>query len=191
MFGISLSEIALIAVVALVVVGPQKLPGMLRTLGQWMGKLRRLTTEVRAQTGIDDILREEGIDGGLTELRGILRGDLRAAGRLAYSESRADPYPESVEEDLFREYPPEGADAYGALPDDLVDDDDDDYDDAEDSEGSEEADNGSAEGTDEQPAAAPTAGAYAVPALESSAAADSQQETPAPSPVKRTEPDPS
>ena len=190
MFGISLSEIALIAVVALVVVGPQKLPGMLRTLGQWMGKLRRLTTEVRAQTGIDDILREEGIDGGLTELRGILRGDLRAAGRLAYSESSADPYPESVEEDLFREYPPEGADAYGALPDDLVDDDDDDYEEAEDRQGSDETDHGSAEGTDREPSAA-AAAAYAVPALESSAAAEPPQETPSPSPVKRTESDPS
>lgn len=121
-FGISLSEIALIAVVALVVVGPQKLPGMLRTLGQWMGKLRRLTTEVRAQTGIDDILRNEGIDGGLTELRGILRGDLRAAGRMV-SEPQNDPYRDSIEADPFREYPLEGADAQGALPDDLVDDD--------------------------------------------------------------------
>lgn len=123
MFGISLSEIALIAVVALVVVGPQKLPGMLRTLGQWMGKLRRLTTEVRAQTGIDDILRNEGIDGGLTELRGILRGDLRGAGRLATTPQN-DPYQDSIEVDAFREYPLEGADAQGAIPDDLVDDED-------------------------------------------------------------------
>ena len=53
MFGISLSEITLIAVVALIVVGPQKLPGMLRTLGQWVGRIRRLTTEVRAQTAIE------------------------------------------------------------------------------------------------------------------------------------------
>jgi len=44
-FGISFTEIAVIATVALIVVGPQKLPDMLRTLGQWVRKLRRLTTE--------------------------------------------------------------------------------------------------------------------------------------------------
>jgi sec-independent protein translocase protein TatB len=120
-FGISLTEIAVIVVIALVVVGPDKLPKMLRTIGQWMTKLRRLTTEVRAQTGIDDILRNEGIEGGLSELRGMLRGDLSAVGR-GYSPAD-DPYA-SVETDPTREYPPEGPDAYGALPDDLVDEED-------------------------------------------------------------------
>lgn len=128
MFGISLSEITLIAVVALIVVGPQKLPGMLRTLGQWVGRIRRLTTEVRAQTGIDDILRQEGIDGGISELRGMLRGDLRSAIGSRRSEAATsydDPYPDAAELDRYREYPLEGADAHGALPDDLVDSDDD------------------------------------------------------------------
>jgi sec-independent protein translocase protein TatB len=118
-FGISLTEVALIAMVALVVVGPQKLPGMLRTLGQWVRKLRRLTTEVRQQTGIDDILREEGIHGGLTELRGLLRGGGGYA--PAYRPPpMINPYSDDVEIDRTREYPPEGVDAYGALPDDLV-----------------------------------------------------------------------
>jgi sec-independent protein translocase protein TatB len=122
-FGISLTELALIAVVTLIVVGPQKLPKMLRTLGEWIAKLRRLTTEVRAQTGIDDILRQEGIDGGLSELRSILRGDLSGVGRSfpRRLEVPADPYPDAIELDRTREYPPEGADAAGALPDDLVD----------------------------------------------------------------------
>lgn len=123
MFGISLTELALIAVVTLIVVGPQKLPKMLRTLGEWIAKLRRLTTEVRAQTGIDDILRQEGIDGGLSELRSILRGDLSGVGRSfpRRLEVPADPYADAIELDRTREYPPEGADAAGALPDDLVD----------------------------------------------------------------------
>ena len=123
MFGISLTELAAIAVVTLIVVGPQKLPKMLKTLGEWMGKLRRLTTEVRAQTGIDDILRQEGIDGGLGELRSILRGDLSGVGRggTRGAQVRDDPYSEAIELDRTREYPPEGADAAGALADDLVD----------------------------------------------------------------------
>lgn len=126
MFGVSFTEITVIALVALIVVGPEKLPKMLYTLGQWVGKLRRLTTEVRAQTGIDDILRQEGFEGGLRELRGLLRGDI-AVGRAArdvrdYDYPAHDPYEDAIELDRTREYPIEGADADGALPDDLVDD---------------------------------------------------------------------
>jgi sec-independent protein translocase protein TatB len=124
-FGISFTEIAVIAVVALIVVGPHKLPGLLRTAGEWARKLRRLTTEVRAQTGIDDILRNEGIDGGLNELRSMMRGDLGAVARTrhaAYEPSPPpDPYREVIDTDTSREYPPEGPDAYGMLADDLVD----------------------------------------------------------------------
>jgi sec-independent protein translocase protein TatB len=121
-FGISFTELVVIAIVTLLVVGPQKLPRMLRTLGDWVAKLRRMTTQVRAQTGIDEILRQEGIDGGIAELRSILRGDLGATLRgpgMRNREAVEDPY-RTVEDDRLREYPPEGPDAYGALPDDLV-----------------------------------------------------------------------
>ena len=42
MFDIGWSELLLIGVVALIVIGPKELPGVLRTLGQWMGKVRRM-----------------------------------------------------------------------------------------------------------------------------------------------------
>ena len=128
-FGISLGEIAVVALVVLIVVGPQKLPGMLRSFGAWMRKLRILTTEVRTQTGIDDILREEGIDGGLSELRSMLRGDLRGIvrGPEASRSNSPSPYTDAHSDrsfvDGYREFPPEGADAGGAIPDDLLDDD--------------------------------------------------------------------
>ncbi len=127
MFGISFTEIVVIALVALVFVGPQKLPKMLRTLGEWIAKVRSLTTQVRQQTGIDDILKQEGIDGGLSELRSIMRGDLSSVGRSRSRSSKpsADPYEESIEYDRSRENPVEGPDCYGALPDDLLLDDDD------------------------------------------------------------------
>jgi sec-independent protein translocase protein TatB len=115
-FGLSLTELVVIAVVTLVAVGPQRLPGMLKTLGQWIRKLRQMTTEVRAQTGIDDILRAEGIHGGLNELRGLVRGGFNETPRA----KAADPY-NSLDTDPTREYPLEGADAAGALPDDLFD----------------------------------------------------------------------
>ena len=78
MFGVSFPELIVLGTVALLVLGPEKLPGMLRTMGQWVAKLRRLTTEVRYQSGIDEVLRAEGFDGGLNELRAMMRGGVSA-----------------------------------------------------------------------------------------------------------------
>jgi sec-independent protein translocase protein TatB len=125
-FGVSFTEFGLILLVILIVVGPQKLPGMMRTLGQWLGRFRRMTTEMRVQSGIDDVLRQEGLAGGLTELRAIVRGELGQLGRpplrrhAANRITHPDPYAEALEPDLSREYPVEGPDAYGALAEDLV-----------------------------------------------------------------------
>jgi len=122
-FGFSFSEVVLIGVVTLVAVGPQRLPGMLKSLGQWMKKLRKMTTEVRQQTGIDEMLRAEGLS--LNELRSLMRGGgggggggPLAAGPATYR-APEDPY-KHIDIDTSREYPPEGPDAEGALPDDLV-----------------------------------------------------------------------
>jgi sec-independent protein translocase protein TatB len=49
MFDISWSELLLIAVVALVFIGPKELPGVLRTVGQWTGKIRRMASEFQDQ----------------------------------------------------------------------------------------------------------------------------------------------
>ena len=49
MFDIGWGELVLIGVVALIVIGPKELPGTLRTLGQWMGKLRRMASEFQGQ----------------------------------------------------------------------------------------------------------------------------------------------
>ena len=49
MFDIGWSEIAVIAVVALVAIGPKELPGVLRTVGQWMGKARKMAAEFQGQ----------------------------------------------------------------------------------------------------------------------------------------------
>jgi sec-independent protein translocase protein TatB len=49
MFDIAWGELLLIGIVALVVIGPKELPAVLRTLGQWMGKLRRMASEFQNQ----------------------------------------------------------------------------------------------------------------------------------------------
>jgi len=47
MFDVSFSELLLIALVALIVLGPQRLPEVARTAGQWLGKLRRFVSDVK------------------------------------------------------------------------------------------------------------------------------------------------
>lgn len=56
MFDIGATELLLIVVIAIVVIGPKDMPRALRTAGQWMGKLRRMSGHVRA--GIDTMIRE-------------------------------------------------------------------------------------------------------------------------------------
>jgi sec-independent protein translocase protein TatB len=49
MFDIGWSELLVIAVVALIVIGPKELPGVLRNVGHWMGKVRRMAGEFQSQ----------------------------------------------------------------------------------------------------------------------------------------------
>jgi sec-independent protein translocase protein TatB len=49
MFDIGWSELLVIGVVALIAIGPKELPGVLRMVGQWMGKIRRMASEFQGQ----------------------------------------------------------------------------------------------------------------------------------------------
>jgi sec-independent protein translocase protein TatB len=49
MFDIGWSEFAVIAVVALIAIGPKELPGVLRMVGQWVGKARKMASEFQGQ----------------------------------------------------------------------------------------------------------------------------------------------
>ncbi len=60
MFGIGFLELVLIAVVALVVLGPQKLPGLMQQLGRYFLQLRRISAEVRES--LDHVLHEAQAD---------------------------------------------------------------------------------------------------------------------------------
>ena len=48
MFEIGFWEMMMVGVVALIVVGPERLPGLARTAGRWIGKARRMFAEVKA-----------------------------------------------------------------------------------------------------------------------------------------------
>ncbi|MCA0422988.1 MAG: Sec-independent protein translocase protein TatB [Proteobacteria bacterium] len=56
MFDISAGEFLVVGAIALVVIGPKELPGVLRSVGQTVGKLKRMAGEFRQQ--FDDAMRE-------------------------------------------------------------------------------------------------------------------------------------
>lgn len=62
MFDIGFSELILVTVVAVVVIGPDKLPETVRTIALWLGRLRRMASrlyqEVEKEVGMDDIRRQ-------------------------------------------------------------------------------------------------------------------------------------
>jgi sec-independent protein translocase protein TatB len=60
MFDIGGGELLVIGIVALVVIGPKELPGLLRTAGNAMGKVRRMAAEFRGQ--FDEAMREAELD---------------------------------------------------------------------------------------------------------------------------------
>ena len=68
-----MGEIVLLLLVGIIVVGPRNLPTMMRTAGQWVARLRRMSTELRSQSGIDDLLRREGLDEHIHQLRSLSR----------------------------------------------------------------------------------------------------------------------
>ncbi|MGZ3342100.1 MAG: Sec-independent protein translocase protein TatB [Reyranella sp.] len=60
MFGIDSSELMLIAIVALVVIGPKELPSLLRTWGKWMAQMRGMAAEFRGH--VDEMVRQSDLD---------------------------------------------------------------------------------------------------------------------------------
>lgn len=169
MFGLSFGELVMLLLVAVVVLGPKELPRYLRKAGQLAGQLRRMAYDMRAKSGIDEVLRSEGIGADIAEIRRLAsfaRGELgsivselkNTANGVGIRDAPASPYAPTqapttvaatavaaagaatrgptptaplpvrspaavpvmaapvVTIDRTREYPTEGADAYGVLP---------------------------------------------------------------------------
>jgi len=68
MFGIDSPELLVIAVVALIVIGPKELPGMLRSWGKWMAKMRGMASEFRGH--VDEMVRQSELDDVKKQLQG-------------------------------------------------------------------------------------------------------------------------
>ena len=71
MFDITSSKLLILAIVALIVVGPKDLPVLLRTVGKYMGIIRRHAADFRAQ--LDEAMREAELDDIKTEFDNLGR----------------------------------------------------------------------------------------------------------------------
>ncbi len=76
MFGIDSPELLVIAIVALVVIGPKELPGMLRSWGKWMAKTRAMASEFRGH--VDEMVRQSELDEVKKQLEAAPGLDLQA-----------------------------------------------------------------------------------------------------------------
>jgi sec-independent protein translocase protein TatB len=103
MFDISWSEFLLIGVVALIVIGPKELPGVLRTLGQYTRKVRRMAGEFQNQ--FQEAMREaemtdlkKEVDAMASDIKNYdpledVRSDVEAMGKDIESSLKAEPTP--------------------------------------------------------------------------------------------------
>jgi sec-independent protein translocase protein TatB len=123
-FGFSFGELIVLVIVAIVVIGPKDLPRVLRQMGRWAAKLRRMASDMRAQSGIDEVLRTEGLAQDIAEIRKLARGELdnvnRELGRLDQKPPPVTPWEPGPTIEREREHPAIGPDAYGALPDTAI-----------------------------------------------------------------------
>ncbi len=75
MFDIGFPELLVVSIVALLILGPERLPEALRTMGLWMGRLRRsftsIKTELEKELGMDDIRRQLHNESVMEEMQRI------------------------------------------------------------------------------------------------------------------------
>lgn len=93
MLDIGASELLLIAVVAIVAIGPKDLPLALRTAGRWIGKMRRMSNHFRA--GIDTMIREAEMEEMEKEWRARNAAIMAEHPHAASAEAAACPPPDT------------------------------------------------------------------------------------------------
>ena len=110
MFDIGYSELLVIAVVALIVIGPKDLPRVMRTVGQWVGRARGMARHFRS--GVDTMIREAELEEMEKKWREenarIMSEHPAAAGD--WSPAASLPGPEAMSEGAYGDALPTGTD---------------------------------------------------------------------------------
>lgn len=74
MFGVGMPELIIIFLIALIIIGPKRLPDLARALGKGLAEFRRATTELKASLDMDEV--EEELKGMKEELADSVSGML-------------------------------------------------------------------------------------------------------------------
>ena len=118
MFEVSFQELLLVAIVALVVLGPERLPSALRTLGLWLGRLRRsfdsVKQEIEREIGMDDVRRQLHNEMVMGELKRIETDLSAAASGQAPASKPVDQSANSAADKRERAAPRPGHEAHAA-----------------------------------------------------------------------------
>lgn len=102
MFGIGTWELVVILVLALIVLGPTKLPEVARTIGKGLASLRRSADEVKREINLEGLKDEIEEEVGIDELKQMVdvRGEVRRAMEdLEEPAETADPYQDDDKKD--------------------------------------------------------------------------------------------
>lgn len=106
MFEVAWSELLLVVIVAIIVVGPKELPGLMRTAGRMLAKLRRTADDFRKQ--FDEAVKEAGGEDLQREMHALrqhnpinqIRNSIEEAARESYSPRTGTLPASAVEDDL-------------------------------------------------------------------------------------------
>lgn len=105
MFGIGMPELILIMAVALIVIGPKKLPDLARSLGKALGEFKKATNELKSSMGVDEELSDvkNAFDKMNTEVREIKDSvninPLKSSEKPSSSEDTVEPDDETAKAD--------------------------------------------------------------------------------------------
>jgi len=95
MFDVGFSEVVIIAIIALVILGPERLPKVARTLGFWVGRARRMVADVKSD--IDREMRESEL-ADLRKLGDDVKDEIEKAGNDAVGDSGTSSVADSIRE---------------------------------------------------------------------------------------------
>lgn len=104
MFDIGFTELVLVAVIGLLILGPERMPVAVRTIGLWVGKIKRIVSgvqkEIQDELRIDEIRNKadanrKAIEGRMAELSA--ETNIMEAPVVAAQENKAEPKEPSID----------------------------------------------------------------------------------------------